>query len=67
MKRCPICHKKRPDYFFDKYQNICLDCLSKVVDVHVQKTQTKRKKYWKEQRDEKYWNQVLFGGWVFLG
>jgi hypothetical protein len=56
MKRCPICHKKRPDYFFDKYQNICLDCLSKVVDVHVQKTQTKRKKYWKEQRDEKYWN-----------
>jgi len=57
MKRCPICRKKRPDYFFDKYQNICLDCLSKVVDVQVQKVQTKRyKKYWKEQKDEKYWN-----------
>jgi hypothetical protein len=56
MKRCPICRKKRPDYLFDKYQNICLDCLSRVVDVQVQKVQTKKKKYWKEQRDEKYWN-----------
>jgi hypothetical protein len=57
MKRCPICQKKRPDYLFDKYQNICLDCLSRVVDVQVQKAQTKRyKKYWKEQKDEKYWN-----------
>ena len=56
MKRCPICRKKRPDYLFDKYQNICLDCFLKVTDMQVQKVQTKKKKYWKEQRDEKYWN-----------